>query len=131
MSVNWNELSNIPRSVPLPTWQSRVREHVLYLRRIGARDIHIRPIRSVVIVTGFFLGYEEVIKVNKPQDADQDSQDPEESESQASEDSSSDESDIPAARCCGCSAIGPIGNPCTESECEDSGNIYADPIDNA
>ena len=43
------------------------------------------------------------------------------------DDSQSDEDDsLPLATCCGCNAIGPIGNPCTEPECEDSGNIYLD-----
>lgn len=32
------------------------------------------------------------------------------------------------ARCCGCDAVGHLGNLCTEPECLDSGNIYADRI---
>ena len=43
-------------------------------------------------------------------------------------DQSDQEEPIPLATCCGCEAVGPIGNPCTESECEDTGNIYSDPI---
>ena len=49
------------------------------------------------------------------------------SDQDTSEDNQSDDDDsLPLATCCGCNAIGPIGNPCTESECKDSGNIYSD-----
>ena len=34
--------------------------------------------------------------------------------------------DIQFATCIGCNQIGPIGNLCNESSCEDSGNIFAD-----
>ena len=43
------------------------------------------------------------------------------------EDSDSDDS-IPLARCNECDAIGLIGNLCTTSDCEDSGNLYTEPI---
>ena len=44
----------------------------------------------------------------------------------ASTTSSHDDFDL--ALCCGsdCNAVGPLGTLCTESDCEDSGNIYAD-----
>ena len=35
---------------------------------------------------------------------------------------------VPLATCCGCDAVGQLGHLCTESECLDSGNIYADLI---
>ena len=39
------------------------------------------------------------------------------------------EEPLSLARCCGCDAVGYLGNLCTEPECLDSGNIYADLID--
>ena len=43
-------------------------------------------------------------------------------------DQSDHEEPIPLAKCCGCDAVGPIGHPCTELECLDSGHIYSDRI---
>ena len=38
------------------------------------------------------------------------------------------QTDITLARCTGCDDIGYIGNLCNNSDCEDSGNIFADPL---
>ena len=44
------------------------------------------------------------------------------------DDESNNDDSIPLARCNECDAIGIIGNLCTTSDCEDSGNLYTDPL---
>ena len=50
------------------------------------------------------------------------------SESSSNDDSSYNSDDIPYAKCIACENVGPIGNLCTDSDCEDSNAIYADPV---
>ena len=48
---------------------------------------------------------------------------------ESSDDEQSDTDDsIPLARCHECDTVGIIGNLCTAPDCEDSGNLYTEPL---
>ena len=106
-----------------------------YCERLHGAPIEhltITSFRRNYVVTGTVGSHtfrESVLKTDElltqPVEPTSDSIESDESHS-VSTTSSNDEFDL--AICCGCDchAVGPLGTPCTESDCEDSGNIYAD-----
>ena len=114
------------------THHYRLQRHCKTLHRAPIENLIITSFRRNYVVTGTVGSCtfrESVLKTDElltqPVESYSDSIVSDKSHS-VSTTSSNDEFDL--AICCGsdCYAVGPLGTPCTESECEDSGNIYAD-----
>ena len=112
------------------THHYRLQHHCERLHGSPIENLIITSLRQYYVVTGIVGPHtfrETVLKteefLTQPVESHSDSVASDESHSNSST-SSHDESGL--AICCGCDAVGPLGTFCTESECEDSGNIYAD-----
>ena len=49
MSIDWEHIISLPRSVPLSPWQQEVRDAAQDLRDLTA-EVKVRPLRSLVIL---------------------------------------------------------------------------------
>ena len=132
MPINWEEVISQPRCVSLPPWQQQVRDTAAELRVLYT-DVQVRPLRSVIILEASDAEKTHNVRIPKPPSSVQapnndDEVDKENDDDKVDKEDDDDASTLPLARCVACDAIGLTGHLCDESECLDSGAIFADPV---
>ena len=62
MSIDWEHIISLPRSVSLPPWQQEVRDAAQDLRDLTA-EVKVRPLRSLVILEVNFCEKKNVSQI--------------------------------------------------------------------